>query len=224
MLDQLHIGVEVYGDDGKKLGTLKRIVVARDDLRVTQLVVDPGLLESGNLFSPGGWEKPRERVLPVSLVTSASNERVSLSCDEAAFRQLPLFERESFGDVPAAEGRFRLGDLVSYVASAAGVGAAPYEPADEQITFNEAAGAAEIAEDTPVWRRVPHEEIGAVVRALLDESTGRLRALIVRRRGLARHTVILPMTAVTDLTDGVVHVALTDEELDALAPYTPPHE
>ena len=62
------------------------------------------------------------------------------------------------------------------------------------------------------------------MRALLDESTGRLRALVVRRRGLARHTVVLPMTAVTDLSDGVVHVALTDEELDALAPYAAPRE
>ena len=224
MLDQLHIGVAVHGSDGKKLGALKRIVVERDDQRVTHLVVDPGLVESGNLLAPGGWDKPRERMLPIALVTAASDAGVTVTCDEAAFRALPLFESESYTTVSTTGGRFRLGDLLSYIASAAGVGAAPYESPSEQLSYNEASGSVEIAEGTPVWRRTPHEEIGEVVRVLLDGPTGQLRALVLRRKGLARHTVILPMSDVAELTDGVVHVSLDDAQLDALDPYTPAAE
>src|SRR5215831_18175319 len=147
MLEELHIGVAVTGSDGHRLGTLQRVVVERDAYRVTHLVVDPGLRESGNLLSPGGWDRPRARLLPVSLVVDAAPDQLALSCDEAAFRQLPLFEQEAYTDAtPPTGGRFRLGDLVSYIAAAAGVGAAPYEPSTEQIVFNEPAGSAELAQ------------------------------------------------------------------------------
>src|SRR5262245_690067 len=110
MLEELHIGVAVSGDDGHRLGTLQRIVVARDDYRVTHLVVDPGLRESGNLLAPGGWDRPRARILSVSLVAAAAPDHLLLSCDEATFRQLPLFEQEAYVEAPPpSAGRFRLG-------------------------------------------------------------------------------------------------------------------
>src|SRR5258706_15982072 len=92
MLEDLHIGTDVMGSDGSRLGTLTRIVIERDNGAVTHLVVDPGLVESGNLLAPGGWEKPREREVPVSMLVSADDKHVTLSCDEEAFQQQPLFE------------------------------------------------------------------------------------------------------------------------------------
>src|SRR5262249_39936708 len=153
------------GSAGHRLGTLQRVVVERDAYHVTHLVVDPGLRESGNFLAPGGWDKPRARILPVSLVAKATPNQLVLSCDEAAFRRLPLFEQEAYADAPPPAGRrFRLGDLVNYIASAAGVGAAPYEPSTEEIMFNEPEGSVEIAEGTPVWRQQPHDEIGTIER------------------------------------------------------------
>jgi uncharacterized protein YrrD len=226
MLEDLHIGVPVRDPSGHHLGTLTRIVVARDDRRVTHLVVDPGLLESGNLLAPGGWEKPRERVVPVSLVTSADDKQVALSCEEAEFRVFPLFEQEhaiptEAANLAAGEQRsFELGQLINYVAS--DVGGAAYLP-PESITFNEPAGASEIAEGTPVWRRAPHDEIGSVERVLLDPRTQRVSALVVKRKGLLGHNLVLPIAQVADIDDGVVHIALSDHELDALARYQPDH-
>ncbi len=222
MLEDLHIGTSVIGSDGSHLGTLTRIVIERDNGAVTHLVVDPGLVESGNLFAPGGWEKPRERVVPLSLLTSASNEHVTLSCDELLFAQQPLFEQQYYADYDQLESlppRFRLGDLINYIASAAGVGAAPYE-GPRVIQYNEPAGAAEITEGTPVWRREPHEEIGVVDRVLFDKQTQRVTALVVHGSGILGHrTVVLPLAAIADIDDEVVHVLLTDAELDALASY-----
>lgn len=226
MLETLHIGAEVVGSDAQRLGELKRIVIEQSDDRVTHIVVDPGLVESGNLLAPGGWEKPRERLIPISLVVTAESDRVTLSCDQATFQAQPLFESEEYREVetPAAGphtswwSRFRLGDLVNYVAAGWGVGAAPYEPPSE-VRFNEAAGSAEITEGTPVWRIEPHEEIGDVDRVLVAQETQRAAALVIRRKGQIGLRVVLPIEAVHDVQDGVVHVALSDADLDVLAPY-----
>lgn len=225
MLEDLRIGVHVNGSDGERLGKLSRIVIDRSDSQVTHLVVDPGLAESGNLLAAGGWEKPRERIVPVSLVVSAGEDALALSCDAATFAQLPLFEHKQFteADVPAATGserpwqsRYELGELLNFVASGWGLGAAPYiAPAD--ISFNETADSAAIAEGTPVWRVKPHDEIGHVDRVLADAESQRVTGLVIRRKGIFSHRVILPMEQVAGVDDGVVHITLTDQQLDALA-------
>jgi uncharacterized protein YrrD len=223
MLEELQIGAPVAGRDGKRIGSLTHIVVEPGADRVSHVVVDPGLLESGNLLAPGGWEKPRERVLPIEQVQHASHDGLTLFATADDFDTFPLFEQQYFSDVPdQAHGRFRLGELIKYIASVAGVGAAPYEPSNEVIAYNEPAGAAEIEKDTPVWRLEPHEEIGAVEGVLLNEHSGRLAGLLLRRKGLGGDVVLLPPEAIRELRDGAVHVALSDDELDALAPYQLP--
>lgn len=225
MLEDLRIGVHVTGSGGERLGKLTRIVIDRSNNQVTHLVVDPGLAESGNLLAAGGWEKPRERVVPVSLVVSAGKDALSLSCDEPTFTQLPLFERKQFteADATAATGsespwqsRYELGELLNYVASGWGLGAAPYiAPAD--ISVNEAANSAAIAEGTPVWRVSPHDEIGHVDRVLADAESQRVTGLVIKRKGIFPHRVVLPMEQIAGVDDGVVHITLTDKQLDALA-------
>jgi uncharacterized protein YrrD len=226
MLEDLHIGANVKGSDGKRLGTLSRIVIERDQPRVTHIVVDPGLVESGNLLAPGGWEKPRERVLPVTLITSIDDKDIVLTCDEAAFSSKPLFERKEFTTAEVSEtaggsprsgwwSRFRVGELVNYIASGWGLGAAPYvAPAD--ITYNEPAGASAIAEGTPVWRREPHEHVGTVERVLADPSTQRVASIVIRRVHLGGERRVLPVSAITDIEDDMIHTQLSDDELGAL--------
>lgn len=227
MLEDLHIGVSVLGNAGQRLGTLQRIVVARTGGQVTHLVVDPGVAESGHLLTPGGWEEPRERVVPIALLASADAQQITLACDQAQLQQQPLFEHRYYAQTEtevdaagsAAHHRFRLGDLVNYIAAGIGLGAAPYEPSTAAVQLHEAAGSVEIAEGTPVWRRQPHEEVGTVERLLMDPQTQRLVALVVTRKGLRGASVQVPLDAIADLEDGLVHVTLSDEQLDELAPY-----
>lgn len=214
MLEDLHIGATVAGSDGQKLGTLTRIVVEQDTHAVTHLVVDPGLVESGYALAPGGWEKPRERVVPIALLHAVGDDNaITLACTEEELKGYPLFESESYSDAPLPrDTRFRLGDLIRYIASAAGVGAAPYESPREQIQFNEAPGSAEISEGTAVWRVEPHEEIGEVEHLLMDERTGRLSGLVVRRKGRGRGSVTIPADAIASIGDGVVRVTGDGDE------------
>jgi sporulation protein YlmC with PRC-barrel domain len=229
MLEDLSIGAPVISSDGHQIGTLERIVVERDERRVTHVVIDPGLLESGNLLSPGGWEKPRARIVPISAVQNVSDDRIQLALDQRAFAEEPLFEQEYYANADLqtgevqAEGdkpRFRLGELIHYIATAAGLGAAPYEPTTE-IAFRESTESAEIAAGTPVWRRTPHEEIGVVERVLVDAETSRITAFVLRRKGRGGKVIQVPIEAVSDVQDGVVHVTLSEADLAKLRPYQP---
>lgn len=224
MLEDLHIGVAVHGGDGHHLGTLKRIVIAREGpRRVTHIVVEEGLIESGNALAPGGWEKPRGRVVPIELVSHADDHGLTLTCDEPAFKAYPLFEEEHAIPVeeadPAGESleRFEAGQVVRWAESAAG--GAPYVP-PEAITFDESATEAEIGPGTPVWRRAPHEEVGTVERVLADPATQRITALVVKRKGVFGPSLVLPIAAVGDVEDGVVHITLSRDEMDALPHFT----
>jgi sporulation protein YlmC with PRC-barrel domain len=229
MLEDLHIGATVTSSDKRQLGTLERIIIERAAERVTHIVVDPGLLESGNLLAPGGWEKPRARLVPFSDIVKVARDSLELSIDQVTFTEAPLFERELFVDADPQTGeiqssaekpRFRLGELLHYISTAAGLGAAPYEPTTE-IQFQESSGSAEIAAGTPVWRQTPHQEIGVVERLLVDPQTQHIRAFVLRRKGVGNHLVQLPIESVANVQDGVVHVSINDSDLAKLAPFDP---
>lgn len=228
MLEDLHIGAHVLGRDKKRLGDLTRIVINRADASVSHLVVDPGLVESGNLLAPGGWEKPRERVLPVELIASVTPDTITLSCDEPSFLSQSLFEQKQYADVEPEAGadadkpahwwsRFQMGQVVNYIASGWGLGAAPYV-APETITYNMSPTSVEIATGTPVWRREPRKRLGTLRDVILDPQTERVVAYVIERHsGLASDLVELPLTAVAAIEDDEIYTDLTDEQVDALA-------
>jgi hypothetical protein len=223
MIENLRIGAPVLASDGKRLGTLERVVVASaaDGVRVTSLVVNPGFRDLGDLLSPGSVEKPRARTAPIEMVVGAEEDEIHLSGDAAAFDALPLFERREYvaAPEPPAGRRFRWGDIISYTAAAFGLGAAPYMPETEATTFNEAAGSAELPARAPVWRKEPHELIGHIERTLVESGAGRVTGFVMRRERMGGALVTLPAGAVIAIEDGVAHVALTDAGLDSLEPF-----
>lgn len=225
MIERLRIGAHVTSSDGKQVGDLSRIVVTSGEPTVTHLVVDPGA-NLGDLLEPGNLDRPRERLVPVALARSVSESDIALDCDAGAFAKLPLFERHEYVDAPNSPtgSRFRLGELVNYLASAFGLGAAPYIPDTEGIAFNIAADASVIPDNAPVWRVEPHEEVGEVERTLADSATQRVTGVVIRRAVGDDQLVVVPIAAIANFEDGVVHVRLTDQELDHLAPYAPPNE
>jgi sporulation protein YlmC with PRC-barrel domain len=72
-----------------------------------------------------------------------------------------------------------------------------------------------------VWRRTPHEEIGVVERVLVDAETSRITAFVLRRKGRGGKVIQVPIEAVSDVQDGVVHVTLSEADLAKQRPYQP---
>jgi uncharacterized protein YrrD len=80
----------------------------------------------------------------------------------------------------------------------------------------------DIKEGSPVWRMKPHQKIGEVERVFFNEETLKIQALVIRRGHFFGHEVVLPVryiVEVVEMLQGVVRIAITDEELRSLAPY-----
>jgi hypothetical protein len=82
----------------------------------------------------------------------------------------------------------------------------------------------EIPRDSHVWRVEPHIHIGEVDRVLTDEVTENVKAVVIRRGHLFGHDVILPIEYVVDVQDNVIHVQMTDAEIESLEKFEAPPE
>src|SRR5437016_2120472 len=79
MEQELKFGLSVVTTDERDVGTLHRVVIDGGTLQVSGIVVQRRLLESGNLLKPGGWEKPRDQLVPIAAVLGADEDEVRIS-------------------------------------------------------------------------------------------------------------------------------------------------
>ena len=82
----------------------------------------------------------------------------------------------------------------------------------------------EIMRGAYVWRVNPETEIGDVDRVLVDERTEEVEGLVIRRGRLFGREVILPIAKVVEFVGDVVHVDITDQELQDLEAFRGPPE
>lgn len=215
----LHPGADVYSSDGKKLGTLHRVVLNRTDLRVTHVVVDIGFLRSGHHIWEPGIGLDYDRVVPIESVLGANDKRVELHFSAQEFKNQPEYTDDQFEPpqdlTPKAFDLFdatRIGQSVS-----ASLNFSPYFWIVPRL--NKLQDERDIAEGTPVWRQQPHEKLGEVDRVLVDTMTGRAEALVVKRGFLRKRDVVLPVRYISELLDDIVRVKIGDAELDQLQEY-----
>jgi uncharacterized protein YrrD len=88
-------GAKVFTADGERVGTIDRVVLDPDTREVTHLVVKKGLLFK------------EDKVVPISLVGPATEDKVTLRGDAGDWEKLPGFEEAHY--VPVRPARPRLG-------------------------------------------------------------------------------------------------------------------
>ncbi len=214
---EFHAGADVYTSDDKKVGTLHRVVLRRPDLALTHIVVDVGFLRSGHAL----WEglgREYDRVVPIEAVQGASDKRVNLRLAAAAFREAPEYTDESFEQPhDLMPGRFDIPDLATRVeAVAAAISRGAFWIVEK---LNKSPNEVDIKEGTPVWRQEPHEKLGEVDRVLIDPQTGRTTAFVIRRGFLSKRDVVLPVRYLAEVFDDLLHVDISDADLDGLREY-----
>lgn len=218
-LEDLRVGASVYSRDDRKLGTLSKFIVRESSLIVTHIVVDTGILRSGEPLWKGGWGLSHDRVLPLAAVASATSDRISLTMDADEFRDHSVdYEQEYFVDMPDNARGPDLSDLARIAASLPGE-PGPYIMLERRAI---APGEVEIPRDAPVWRLKPHEKIGDVDRVVFEEQTGAVQGLVVKRGLFFKREVTLPPDAIVEVVAGVVRIDLDDEELAALPEFEAP--
>jgi uncharacterized protein YrrD len=209
--------VDVFSSDGHKLGNLKGVVLRRADLRVTAVIVDIGFLRSGRHLWEGGLGLDYDRVVPIGDVESAGEDKVVLSIRAEHFKEAAQYTEDSFETPPdLIEHGPNLPERALTAVEHLSSGALNWMVEKQ----NRAVDEADIEEGTPVWRQEPHEKLGEVDRILVDESSGRVRAIVIRRGFLLKRDVVLPTRFITEFLDLAIHADISDEELEQLEEFS----
>jgi uncharacterized protein YrrD len=218
-LEDLRIGASVLSADGNKLGTLSKFIVRGKPMRLSHIVVDTGLLRSGEPLWKGGWGLSHDRIVPLAALVSATSDRIGLSMTADDFREHSVdYTEEYFEPMPDLEpGEVDLGDLSRVTSSL------PGEPGPWVMLEKRAIAPddVEIAKGSPVWRLNPHQKIGEVERVLFDEDTGEVTDLVVRRGFLFSHDVVLPVRFIVEVVAGIVRIDVDDDSLNGLPEFQP---
>lgn len=219
-LEDLRIGAAVHSQDGHKLGTLSKFVVTEGSLRLTHVVVDTGILRSGEPLWKGGWGLSHDRVIPLASVAQASSDRIELATTADEFKEHSAdYAEEYFEPMPDIDpGSIDLGDVARVLSSI------PGEPGP-WLMFERRAIApheVEIPRDAPVWRLNPHQKVGEVERVIFDQASGILADLVIRRGFIFSHEVMLPVRFIVEVVAGIVRVDIDDESLRDLPEFRSP--
>lgn len=215
----LHAGADVVSRDGHKLGTLSRVVVNKDTMKLTHVVVDMGVFRSGTSLLKG-WSMPHDRVVPLQSLGEITDERIELTMTAEEFRDHTVnYDTAVFKPIPDVKpGRPDVSDLARFVTSL------PGEPGPFVIydVLAKSPNEVEIQKDSPVWRLKPHQKIGEVERVIVDEPSRQVTALVIRRGFLFSHEVVLPAHFIVEVVEalgGIVRVDIDDEALGRLAEF-----
>jgi sporulation protein YlmC with PRC-barrel domain len=219
-LEDLRIGANVISSDGHKLGTLSKFVVREAALKLTHVVVDTGILRSGEPLWKGGWGLSHDRIVPLAALAGAASDRIDLTMTADAFREHSLdYEEEYFAAMPDLDpGGLDLGDVARIASSI------PGEPGPWIMLERRALapGETEIPKDAPVWRLNPHTKIGEVDRVVFDDTNGSVVELVIRRGFLFTKDVALPAQHIVEIIAGIVRVDIDDDTLSALKEFEAP--
>jgi len=195
----LRVKEEVVGRDGRRLGTVERLVVDERAHRVTHVVVDGRLVGVGHLGDGNG-------------------HRLTADLDRDELARQPEARPEVVGEPGSnwrAPGGYSLGDFLAIVSAL--VGQEPYVPPvhlDLDLSTVH-----EIAPGSPVFSG--QEEVGEVSEVLTDES-GQVTTLVLRRPGVLGRRVRLAPDRVVEVVGTAVHVDLSEAEIEALPAYADP--
>jgi uncharacterized protein YrrD len=208
---QFEIGTPVFTMDGKKVGTLDRIVVEPGTNEVTHLVIEKGLLFMS------------DKVVPMDMVGASTTDKINLRADANTLDQLPDFLDIEY--VPAAQTdpeittREKIRSLYLYPRAGtfgpfATHSATHYARQTESIPD----GTVPLKENAKVITE-EGEHVGNVERVLTDPQEDRATHILIAEGLFLKEGKLVPARWIKTVFTDEIHLSVDSELVDSLPEY-----
>lgn len=214
-------GVDVYSSDDEKIGTLHRVVMDPKSKEVTHIVVKEGFLFT------------EDKVVPMDLVGSVTDERISLQGSKEHLDELPEYEETHYVRPQDTTGH---GDVTSDVSdpvywyppvdlSGAGYGRYPvsFFPQSlyvQKIEKNIPEGMIALAKGAKVLA-ADGEEVGSIETLITDPKDDRVTHVVISSGLLLKERRVVPAYWLSTVSDDEVHLSIESRMLERLPEYNP---
>jgi sporulation protein YlmC with PRC-barrel domain len=198
----INIGAQVHCWDGV-IGKLAKVVVDPEQFRVTNLIVEEGILTK------------HARVFPISLVETAGAENIYLSTRSEDLDSFPVYQEKEF--IRPADGWEHPDYQIDYVMfpghSVTYSSAAP--KVKEKVRQGIPPGFEVMKQGTPI--KNAGGTIGKLDQVVTDAATNDIRYLVMQRGLIFTSRVDIPVYLVKTVDEDGIRVDITEEELERLA-------
>lgn len=215
---QFKEGAKVFTSDGERVGTIDRVVLEPDTKEVTHLVVKKGFVFT------------EDKVVPMSLVGPATEDRVTLRQDAGDLEELPAFKETHYveldGEYGPASGSPRLvRPLYWYpplgawwtTGAYAAYGRPQYVARTEE---NIPQGTVALEEGARVISR-DGQHVGDIERVFTDPLEDRATHLLISEGLILREKKLIPTRWMTHVLEDEVHLSVDSELVESLPEYQP---
>lgn len=209
-------GATAFAWNGEKIGHIERIVLDPKTREVTHVVI-----EKGFLFTT-------DKVVPISLISAASEDRVTLRKDAGDLEALPEFERTYYVPLnqsdrqetaPAGYVRpyywYPPSTLTGWVGTGYGF---PIPPYVVRTARNTPAGTVPLDEGTQVMS-ADGEHVGDVEAVLTGPEQDRATHLLISSGLLLKEKKLVPTTWISRVTQEEIELAVGSPLLEQLPAY-----
>jgi uncharacterized protein YrrD len=214
---ELKEGTSVFTASGEEVGKINRFILAPATNEVTHIVVQKG------------WLLPEDKVVPLRMISSATEERVVLNEDTGEFDQLPPFEETHYVELteddtsPAGSSTYRhapayyLYPPSGYIGYPAyGLGYYGWPPVEtvqnipgDTIPLKE--GSNVISSDD--------KHVGDVERLFVDPDSNRATHFLISQGLLFKDRKLVPADWVRSVEEDRVNLAVPSRLLERLPAY-----
>ncbi len=206
-LSDFHLGAEVVASDGRKVGTLVRVVVEKDGFDPRSLVVREEESFAGRLLAAESLFITDEVVIPISAVQSAAHDLVRLSMSGHDVRRQPPYLSHHFKTLTVRTAALEDADVLT-----GGMGI----PRAEETA---AKGKDEIEIDAGenVMLGTTGRRLGHVRDILYDQ--GELIGVVIKPDGFFKRDVVLPVRFIDRADDLALFAHLNESDIEHLKPF-----
>lgn len=209
-------GVDVFSSDNEKVGTLDRVVMDPKTKEVTHIIVREGFLFI------------KDKVVPMDLIGSVTDERIALQGSKEHLNELPDYEethyvpRDAAADDDMNTLYWNPPVPVVPVDSGSGYGRYAYFPQSQYIRRTEQnipEGMVALAEGAKVLSE-DGEQVGNI-ETLVTDPNEHVTHLVISSGLLMKERKIIPAQWLSAVTEDEVHLSVDSHLVEQLPEYHP---